>query len=83
MVSSAANGNLQRMTTTAEDFLTVPEVAARLRVSSNTVRRMIAAGELPAVRLGKQYRIEASQLQATVDHHRTSQPLVVRPVIAR
>lgn len=72
------------MTTPAEDsYLTVPEVAARLRVSNNTVRRMIAAGDLPAVRLGKQYRIEASQLQAAVDHHRTSQPLALRPVVAR
>ena len=33
-------------------LLTVPEVAARLRVSPRTIRRRIEAGELPAVHLG-------------------------------
>jgi excisionase family DNA binding protein len=39
---------------TAENasLLTVPEVAARWKVSRSTVWRRIAAGELPAVRIG-------------------------------
>jgi excisionase family DNA binding protein len=34
------------------EWLTVAEVAERLRCSEPTVRRRIRAGELPAVRLG-------------------------------
>lgn len=38
-------------------FVTVAEVAARLRVSNMTVYRLVQAGELPAVRIGRSYRI--------------------------
>jgi excisionase family DNA binding protein len=38
-------------------FATVPEVAALLRVSRMTVYRLIRQGDLPAVRVGRGYRI--------------------------
>ena len=38
-------------------FLTVAEVAALLRVSNMTVYRLINAGDLAAVRVGKSYRL--------------------------
>ena len=38
-------------------FLTVAEVAALMRVSNMTVYRLIKAGDLGAVRVGKSYRI--------------------------
>lgn len=38
-------------------FLTVNEVADVMRVSSMTVYRMVHAGELPAIRFGRSYRI--------------------------
>lgn len=38
-------------------FLTVSEVAALLRVSNMTVYRLITAGDLAAVRVGKSYRL--------------------------
>ncbi len=38
-------------------FLTVAEVAAILRVSTMTVYRLIKAGRLAAVRVGKSYRV--------------------------
>jgi excisionase family DNA binding protein len=38
-------------------FLTVGEVASLLRVSNMTVYRLINAGELAAVRVGKSYRL--------------------------
>ena len=38
-------------------FHTVAEVASLLRVSSMTVYRLINAGDLPAVRVGKSYRL--------------------------
>ena len=38
-------------------FVTVGEVARQLRVSNMTVYRLINAGELPAVRVGKSFRL--------------------------
>lgn len=38
-------------------FVTVGEVAELLRVSNMTVYRLVQAGELPAVRVGRSYRI--------------------------
>jgi excisionase family DNA binding protein len=39
-------------------FLTVAEVATLMRVSTMTVYRLIKAGDLAAVRVGKSYRIQ-------------------------
>jgi len=41
-------------------FLTVAEVADIMRVSKMTVYRLVHAGELPAVRFGRSYRIPES-----------------------
>ncbi len=38
-------------------YLTVAEVARMLRVSNMTVYRLVNAGELPALRIGKSYRL--------------------------
>ena len=38
-------------------FLTVAEVAAIMRVSQMTVYRMVHAGDLPAVRVGRSFRV--------------------------
>jgi excisionase family DNA binding protein len=38
-------------------FVTVAEVAGQLRVSNMTVYRLIQAGQLAAVRVGRSYRI--------------------------
>ncbi|HMK96545.1 MAG TPA: helix-turn-helix domain-containing protein [Acidimicrobiales bacterium] len=38
-------------------YVTVAEVADLLRVSNMTVYRLVQAGELPAVRVGRSYRI--------------------------
>ncbi|HUP84750.1 MAG TPA: helix-turn-helix domain-containing protein [Acidimicrobiales bacterium] len=46
-------------------FLTVAEVADMLRVSNMTVYRLITAGSLPAVRVGKSYRLT----EADVDRY--------------
>ena len=42
---------------TSATYLTVAEVAGMLRVSTMTVYRLIKAGELPAVRVGRSYRL--------------------------
>jgi excisionase family DNA binding protein len=46
-------------------FLTVAEVAYTLRVSTMTVYRLIKAGDLRAVRVGKSYRLTEDD----VDHY--------------
>ncbi len=38
------------------DILTTEEVAARLGLSQQTVRRMAAAGQIPALKAGKNFR---------------------------
>jgi excisionase family DNA binding protein len=43
-------------------LLTVAEVADVLRVSNMTVYRLIKAGQLPALRVGKNYRIRSRDL---------------------
>ena len=45
-------------------FLTVAEVAALLRVSTMTVYRLIKAGSLPAVRVGKSYRVREDDVDS-------------------
>ena len=43
-------------------LLTVAEVADHMRVSNMTVYRLIKGGTLPAIRVGKNYRIRAQDL---------------------
>jgi excisionase family DNA binding protein len=38
-------------------FLTVAEVAGLMRVSRMTVYRLVHAGQLPAIRVGKSFRV--------------------------
>ncbi|MDQ1753102.1 MAG: hypothetical protein QOE71_4158 [Pseudonocardiales bacterium] len=44
-------------------FLTVAEVAAVMRVSKMTVYRMVHSGELPAVRVGRSFRVPEKAVQ--------------------
>jgi excisionase family DNA binding protein len=54
------------MSTLAPDrpLLNVREAAARLRVSEKTVRRLIGARILPALRIGGSIRVDPGELQA-------------------
>lgn len=45
-----------------EPLLTVKEVAGVMRVSAMTVYRLINSGQLPALRVGKNFRIRESDL---------------------
>ena len=45
-----------------ETFLTVQEVADRLRLNQQTIRNMIDDGRLPALRVGRRVRILQSDL---------------------
>ena len=45
-------------------MISVSEAARTLRVCPETVRGLIHNGKLPAVKVGRQYRIKAEDLQA-------------------
>lgn len=51
----------------AADYLTIDEVAAILRRSPRTIRRWIAAGDLPAMRIRDTTRIPLAALEVTRD----------------
>lgn len=57
-------------------LLTVREVAEAMRVSQMTVYRLIRAGDLPAIRVGRNFRIRESD----VDRYFDSRAVGVGPV---
>jgi putative molybdopterin biosynthesis protein len=50
-----------------EGTLTITDVCAQLKIKKGTVYQLIRAGELPAFRLGRTYRIEPQDLQRFKD----------------
>lgn len=50
----------------AVPFLTVAEVADRMRVSKMTVYRLVHGGELPAVRFGRSFRVQQSAVDELI-----------------
>lgn len=53
-------------------FLTVQEVADLMRVSSMTVYRLIKAGDLAAVRVGRSFRVREADVDSYLASHYTS-----------
>ncbi len=49
-------------------MLTVPEVAAYLKISPTTVWRHCVSGILPAFRVGRQWRIERRDLERWISN---------------
>ncbi len=49
-------------------FLTVAEVASMMRVSKMTVYRLVHAGDLPAVRVGRSFRVPEKAVQDYLRH---------------
>ena len=45
-------------------FLTIAEVASAMRVSKMTVYRLVHGGELPAVRVGRSFRVPEQAVHA-------------------
>lgn len=54
-----------------EKFFTCEEIADRYAVKVTTVWEWIRRGELPAVKVGKQYRIRAEDLKSFEQSNRT------------
>jgi len=61
----------------SQSVLTVPEVAERLRLNEETVRRWLRTGKIQGVRLGGTragYRIPASEVDRLLGTAEASQP---------
>lgn len=59
------------------NWMTREEVAEKLRVSNETVSRLIKKGKLPAIKVGGQYRIAEDQYSAFIQLNSTAEPLQV------
>jgi excisionase family DNA binding protein len=57
-----------------EVFLTTEEVLEYLQVNLRTVYRLIKAGKIPAVRVGRQWRFRKRDIDAWLDSQRTQPP---------
>jgi len=53
-------------------LLTLSEAAALLHVSTRTLQRMIRSGELPALKVGGQWRVRESQLIQWIEKRESS-----------
>jgi excisionase family DNA binding protein len=53
---------MQPSTAETSRLLTIPETAERLRVSRVTVYRQIRSGDLPALKVGGQLRVDQDEL---------------------
>ena len=59
----------------ANEYLKLQEIADKYRVNQMTVRRWIKAGHLPAMKVGKQYRIQQSDVDAFLTRSSASRPI--------
>ena len=60
------------MAASEEQFLSLEDVASRLQVSDQTVRRWVKSGKLTAYKPGLEYRIREADLQRFIEAHRVS-----------
>lgn len=65
------------------DLLTPAEVLSCLRVNVRTVYRLMRTGELPAVRVGRQWRIRKADLDLWLRRQQPAQPWDRSPHAAR
>lgn len=57
-----------------DEFLTVAEVAEKLKLNQQTIRNWIEQGTLPALRVGRRVRIRHSDLDALINGGSTVAP---------
>ena len=51
------------------DLLTVAEAAALLKTSRQQIRKMIRGGLIPAVKIGREWRVDQIYLREFLDQH--------------
>lgn len=50
-----------------DKFLTITEVADRLRLTAQTIYKMIKLGSLPAIRVGSQWRVSEKKIERWIN----------------
>lgn len=73
----AISTNTKGLTMTDEKetlLMTLPEAGDQLRVCAKTVERMIARGELRAVRIGRAVRVARTELERYIHDQTTGEP---------
>ena len=55
------------LTTRQRQLLTVPQVAEQFQVTAQTIRNWIDAGVLPAVRVGRAFRVRGEDVDALLE----------------
>ena len=70
-------------TKTLPAFLTTEEVLGCLKITPRTVYRLIRAGELPAVRVGRQWRFRRADLDNWLAAREVSGPVPTNPISSR
>jgi len=63
----------------AEAYMTPGDVRQRLRVNSRTVYRLMGEGQLPAVRIGRQWRVHPSDFDLWLRRHSTAPAVIADP----
>jgi excisionase family DNA binding protein len=53
-----------------EAFLTTEEVLSYLKITPRTIYRLIRSGELPAIRIGRQWRFRRGDLDRWLERQR-------------
>ncbi len=64
-----------------ELFLTTSEVLEYLHVNLRTVYRLLKAGKLPAVRVGRQWRFRKADVDAWLESQRSGRPPLMPPPV--
>ena len=70
-----------------EEIYTIKDIADKLKVCVNTVRTLVKSGRLPAIKVGRQWRITSTDLQDYLEekknrngHHNAAIPQKVVPL---
>jgi len=58
----------------SKPLLTIHEVADLLKVKESTVRQWVRAGELRAIKFGKEWRVSQKDLEAYLNAHANRPP---------
>lgn len=66
-----------------QQWLTAPELALVFKVGSDTIRRRAAAGDLPGVRVGRQWRFQLAEVEAHLRAARENRDPWARPAASR
>ena len=64
--------SLTENTNTSIKLLTLSEAASILKISKRTLHRMIQTGQIPALKVGGQWRILESRLEELVQEENTA-----------